>query len=321
MKAMILAAGLGTRLRPLTWERAKPAVPLLGKPLIIHLLETLTTWGAHGFRINLHHLPRTIERIFDVSPWNDLPVSFSFETRILGTAGGLKANEAFFDQGTFLMVNADIQMDFPLAEALAMHRDRRALATLLLFPQKPPYPYYPMRIDADHRLVNFKGFGVERSPTQGVYVFTGVHIIEPEIFSYIPEGRFSSIVDEAYVAALRDGKAVYGFPVSGYWNDLGDPRRYLQAQRDLLRATGECPPVYLPHSASKDPSSRLGPFVSAGKGCRLDGDTVVENSILWENVRMKSGSRLRNCIVGSDVTVTGHHTNKVITRFGESFIV
>lgn len=321
MKAMVLSAGYGTRLRPLTWERAKPAVPLLGAPLIVRLLEALRGMGIQSFRINLHHLPHTIESLFSLSPWASLPVSFSYESRILGTAGGLKANEAFFDEGTFLMVNGDILLGFPLADALAMHRERNALATLILFPQSPPYPYYPMRIDSGNRLVDFKGFGSERSPRPGVYVFSGVHILEPEIFRYIPPGTFSSITDEAYMAALNDGKQVYGFPVSGYWNDIGDPRRYLLAQQDLLRGTGLCPPVAISPLVGKHPSSRVGPFVSAGKGCRFERDSAAENAILWENVRMKSGSRIRNCIVGSDVTVAGCHANKIITRFGVSSIV
>ena len=121
MKAMILAAGLGTRLRPLTLERAKPAIPLMGKPILIRLIKSFMEQGATNFRVNLHHLPHTIERIFETPAWQDLPVSFSHEPRILGTAGGLKANESFFDQETFLMVNGDIVLDFPLAEAVAFH--------------------------------------------------------------------------------------------------------------------------------------------------------------------------------------------------------
>ena len=139
MKAMILAAGLGTRLRPLTIERAKPAIPLIGKPLVVTLIEKLIENGASDFRINLHHLPHTIEKLFNSTPWSHLPVSFSFEPQILGTAGGLKTNEAFFQSGTFFMANGDILQDFPLAEALSFHREHGALATLLLYQQDPPY--------------------------------------------------------------------------------------------------------------------------------------------------------------------------------------
>jgi len=317
MKVMILAAGLGTRLRPLTLERAKPAVPLLGKPLIVRLIQTLMNQGAQGFRINLHHLPHTIERLFEASPWSSLPVSFSHEPRILGTAGGLKANEEFFDQGTFLMANGDIVLEAPLLDAIAFHRDRRALATLILFPQFPPYQHYPMRIDDECRLVNFKGFCSGRPPSGNTYVFTGVQILEPEIFTYIPPAKFSSITDEAYVAALKQGKPLYGYPVEGYWNDLGDPRRYLEVQRDLLTAEARHPPVALSPGAIVHASSRVGPFVSAEERCYFEPDSAAENAILWEDVVMERGSSVRNCIVGSGMTVSGQHMNKIITRYGE----
>ncbi|MFH1118064.1 MAG: NDP-sugar synthase, partial [Pseudomonadota bacterium] len=259
MKVMILAAGLGTRLRPLTLERAKPAIPLLGKPLMVRLILNLLDQGAQSFRINLHHLPHTIEELFDEPSWSRLPVSFSHEPRILGTAGGLKANEAFFDQGTFLMANGDIVLDASLKDAVAFHRERGALATLILFPQSAPFRHYPMRIDDEFRLAHFKGFVSGRPLRPETYVFTGVHILEPEIFEYISPATFSSITDEAYVNALNHGKPVLGYPVDGYWNDLGDPRRYLEVQRDLLSASGRNPSVVLSPEARVHASSRVGP--------------------------------------------------------------
>ena len=157
MKAMILTAGLGTRLRPLTLERAKPAIPLLERPLVVHLITKLMKDDVADFRLNLHHLPHTIERIFQSTASGDLPVSFSYESQILGTAGGLKANESYFDGDTFLMVNGDIVIDFPLKEALAFHKENKPLATLILYPQSAPYSYFPMQIDEDGLLRNFKG--------------------------------------------------------------------------------------------------------------------------------------------------------------------
>jgi NDP-sugar pyrophosphorylase family protein len=234
MKAMILAAGLGTRLRPLTLEIAKPAVPLLGKPLVVRLIEKLLNEGVTEFRLNLHHLPHSVEAVFQTSPWDGLPVSFWFEPEILGTAGGLKANELFFDDGTFVMANADIVMDFALREALEFHREHDALATMILYPQEFPFRYFPVRIDRDNRLRNFKGMCPGGDLRPETYVFTGVHILEPRIFEHIPQGRFCEINDEVYTAALARGEVIFGYPVTGYWNDLGDPSRFLAAQKDLL---------------------------------------------------------------------------------------
>jgi NDP-sugar pyrophosphorylase family protein len=317
MKAMILAAGLGTRLRPLTLERAKPAIPLLGKPLIIKLIDRLTRHGVTDFRLNLHHLPQTIEDLFQSDPWDSLPVSFSYEQQILGTAGGLKANEAFFDQGTFLMINGDIVMEFPLEEAIAFHKQREALATLVLFPQQAPYRYSPIRIDGEGHPRNFKGIWPGGNPRAETYVFTGVHILEPDVFRFIPEGQFYEINDQVYLQALKSGMKIYGFPVEGYWNDLGDPKRYLEAQRAMFAQQASTLPVYISPDASLDDRVAFRPFVSVGPGAVLESDCFVENSIIWDEVRVKSRVSVRNSIIGANMTVEDDCIDKIMTRNGE----
>ncbi|MEW6136787.1 MAG: NDP-sugar synthase [Thermodesulfobacteriota bacterium] len=318
MKAMVLSAGFGTRLRPLTLERAKPAVPVLGKPLLIRTIEHLMAQGVSSLRLNLHYLPRSIEQVFEKDAWRALPVTFSHEKSILGTAGGLKDNESFFDQGTFLMVNGDILFDFSLADAIAFHRSNHALATLVLIAQLPPYRYTPVRIDDSYRLVGFKGRGASGPARPETYVFTGVHILEPEIFRYIPEGIFCEINDKVYPAALDGGARVFGFPVTGYWNDLGDPGRYLSCHRDLFLKNGISPPIHVPPNASLTRECHLGRFVTLSDGCRIEKGCLVENVILWEDVVVKTGSTLRNCIVGSGMIVAGAYTNRIITRLGEA---
>jgi NDP-sugar pyrophosphorylase family protein len=317
MKAMILAAGLGTRLRPLTLERAKPSIPLLGKPILIRLIERLMEHDATDFRINLHHLPHTIEQIFETPALQGLSVSFSHEPRILGTAGGLKANESFFDQGTFLMVNGDIVLDFPLAEAVAFHKERDALATLVLLPQTPPYTYVPVRIDREGSLWDFKGTGKRGNPTPSAYLFTGVHILEPEIFDFIPHGEFHEINDQVYPEAMRSGKKICGFPVQGYWNDLGDPVRYLEAQQAMMTRGGDTGLAYISPEAKVSSNATVGPFVSVEADCTLEEGSQASNAVLWENVRLRRGSSVRNCIIGSDMVLEGERANRIVTRNGE----
>ena len=318
MKAMILAAGLGTRLRPLTLERAKPAIPLMGKPILVRLIERLVEQGADEFRINLHHLPHTIEQIFERAPFDDFPISFSYEQHILGTAGGLKANESFFGQETFLMVNGDIVLEFPLGDAIAFHKEREALATLVLLPQTAPYTYAPVRIDHDGLLHEFKGAGKSGTPRPEAYLFTGVHILEPEIFDYIRPGEFYEINDQVYPDALRRGKKICGFPVQGYWSDLGDPVRYLEAQRAMLVKSGIAACAYISPRARVAPRATVGPFVSAEAGCILEDNSEASNALLWENVRLLRGSSVRNCIIAADVTVQGEKVNMIVTRGGET---
>ena len=317
---MILAAGLGTRLRPLTLERAKPAIPLLGKPLVIRLIEKLMRHGATDFRLNLHHLPQSIEDLFRLPPWDNLPVSFSYEPRILGTAGGLKANEAFFDQGTFLMVNGDIVLEFPLEEAIAFHRDSNALATLVLYPQQAPYRHSPIRIDGDGHLRHFKGIWPGKPPRPGTYVFTGVHILEPEIFQFVPKGEFYEINEQVYTRLLKHGEKIYGFPVEGYWNDLGDPKRYLEAQKAMFQREAVTPPIHITPLARVAERVAFRPYVSVGSGCDLERDCFLENSILWEKVSVRSRASIQDSIVGSDMIVQGNCSGKILTRNGEAAI-
>lgn len=319
MKAMILAAGLGTRLRPLTLERAKPAIPVLGKPLVIRLLEHLMDQGGTEFRLNLHHLPSSIESIFASPPWMGLPVTFSHEETILGTAGGLKNNESFFNEETFLMANGDILFDFPLDQALAFHKEQEALATLVLYRQTPPYRHFPVRITEDGRFQNFKNVrGPARQVREATYVFTGIHILEPEIFERIPPGCFCEINDEVYPEALNQGKRILGFPVDGYWNDLGDPARYLQASADLLRHRGTTRTSYISADVHVGDSVEIGANVSIEAGCRLDSNSLVQSAILWENVRVTNHASVRNCIVGSETIIDSDCSQKIITRHGEA---
>ena len=316
-KAMILAAGFGTRLRPLTLERAKPAMPLLGKPIIARLVEKLGAYGVDSFRINLHHLPDSVERIFRSAPWDRLPVSFAYEKEILGTAGGLKANESFFDQGTFLMVNGKIVMDLPLEEALAFHRERKALATLILYPQERPYQWAPLTLDEDYRLLKLENAATGGELNPQAYVFTGIHIVEPEIFSFIPPGVFFGIWDQAYPAAMQHGKRVLGFPVQGYWQEPSTPARYLQTQKDVFTRSGLTPTVHIPADATIDERASIGPFVSLGSGCAVEGSCSIDNAILWDHVHVKRGATIRNSVLGSGVTVEGDCFDKVVTRNGE----
>ncbi len=310
MKAMILAAGYGTRLRPLTYERAKPSVPLFGVPLIRRICAKLNGFGVDQFRINLHHLPETIERVFDASSEH---ISFSYEPEILGTAGGLKANDTFFRDGTFLMVNGDVLFDLDLAGAIRFHRSSGAAATLVMVPQRPPFPHYQIKIAGDGGLLHFKGDWSGGEPLPETYVFTGIHILEPEILDAIPPGRYSEINDEVYPRLLAHDGRVKAFPAAGYWNDLGTPLSYLSAQRWLYGADSES------GIRIGDKSVCAGELMgcsSVGNECRVEEGAVVSDSILWDNVVVKREITVDSCIVGSGVVLDRHVKSQVITTSG-----
>jgi NDP-sugar pyrophosphorylase family protein len=318
MKAMILTAGMGTRLRPLTLERAKPAVPLLGRPLVVRLVETLSEMGVTGFRLNLHHLPDSIRSVFSTPPYDLLPVSFSYEPRILGTAGGLKANESFFDGDIFLMSNGDIVADFRLEDAIDFHRERNPIATMILYRQCAPYRHTPVRIDADFRIQGFKGRPFAGALTDETYGFTGIHIIDPRVFEFMPSGVFHEINDQVYPLLMDKGMDILGFPVEGYWNDLGDPGRYLEATKDLLQRSRYVGGSYVSTDALVRPGAQVGRGCSVEAGCVLEPGVRVEDCILWEGATVKRDVSLSRCIVGGCVTVKHDCHGKIITINGET---
>ncbi len=328
MKAMILTAGLGTRLRPLTLDRAKPVIPLLGKPLVVRLVERLHKAGVTAFRLNLHHLPETIRSVFGTSPYDLLPVSFSYEPQILGTAGGLKSNEAFFDSDPFLMANGDIVADFDLHDAMAFHRARNAMATMVLRVQPAPYRHTSIRIDKDHRIRGFKGRRSAGTITDDTYAFTGIHILDTRIFEFIPPRVFHEINDQVYPLLMDKGMDIFGFPVEGYWNDLGDPRRYLEATGDLLASRPSMVAAGLSAGRSCSPGPE-GTWVSTNTGdmgwpgtgtsphdrsARAEGSYVSEEAVLMPGARVKGcsieagcvleeGARLADCILWEGVRI------------------
>lgn len=317
MKAMILAAGLGTRLRPLTLECAKPAVTVCGKPLILRTVERLNQQGISSFRLNLSWLPSTVRSVFEQPDSSGFDVTFSHEPIILGTAGGLKTNQDFLESDTFLMVNGDILFDFRLDEAINFHRRTNALATLILMRQTPPFQYTPVRMDKYSKITSFAHNGASREPTAEIYVFTGIHILEPGIFQYIESGVFFEIISQAYKSALGNREKILGFPVEGYWNDLGNPARYLEAVKDALSGRLGSLPIeaWISPKASVHVSAQLS-NVTLDSGSIVESGCIIENSIIWENSIIRKGSVVKNCIVGKGTEIRGNHFDEVITVNG-----
>ena len=317
MKAMILTAGLGTRLRPLTLRRAKPAIPVCGKPLVLRTIENLHSQGVCEFRLNLSWLPETIKSIFESACGSGFNVSFSYEPEILGTAGGLKSNQAFFNSGTFLMVNGDTLFDFNIAEALNFHKQNGAIATLVLYPQKPPFEFTPVRIDDAFNIISFSGNSIVSTPIPQEFLFTGIHIMEPEIFEFIDSGVFYEIISQSYRNALERGHRIIGCPLNGYWNDLGSPARYILAVKDLLAGCigGRASRAWVSDKATIHHCASL-EGVTVERGATIESNCQLRDSIIWEDSIIRKNSVIRNCIIVDRVIFDGEHVDEVITVYG-----
>src|SRR5882672_11213650 len=225
MKAMILAAGYGTRLRPVTYTLPKPMVPLCGQPLIAWAVESLLAFGIRDFIVNLHHLPEPIERF--LRERFDARFEFSYEPEILGTGGGVRKVRRMLEKDDeFLLVNGDT-IQFPPYGALRATRND-ALAALTL--RHPPQGDRFTPVYFDHGRITGFGHG-----TGEALMFSGTHLISNRIFDHLPDKDFSGIVDEVYQPLIDSGRErIAGVVEDGLWFDIGTPRRYMTASRTLL---------------------------------------------------------------------------------------
>lgn len=231
MKAFILAAGLGTRLRSLGLDVPKVMVPVGGKPLLQHHLEMLSAQGVTEFIINLHHLPDKITRAFGDGGGYGVHIRYSHESEVLGTAGGVKKMESWLRDGTFLVVYGDNLMRFELAPLVGFHRDRQALATVALFESSEPWTGGVVEADATGRVRRF----VEKPDPKGVsanLINAGIYLLEPAVLAAIPGGQFCDFGRDVFPVLLASGKPVYAMKPKAYIQDVGTPERLAKAQRD-----------------------------------------------------------------------------------------
>lgn len=298
MKAVILAAGLGTRMRPLTNRTAKPALPVLNEPLIVRTLRELKRAGVSEVMINLHHCPDSIRAA--IPPGNlGLKIKYSRETTILGTGGALRKVRGWAGRAPLFVVNGDVVFDFDLKAMAAIHRRTSALATLALRANSNPRKYKPVITDRTGRILSIRG--QPRGRRGSVCLFASVHLIEPVILDRLPAGP-SDTVGDLYIPLLREGAHLQGVRQSGVWHDLGSPSGYLKSQLRLLSAGPRKRLALVDSSVRAGKGARILRSV-IGEGCVLEPSARVFGSILWEGALVKSGASLKNCIVMSGTAV------------------
>jgi NDP-sugar pyrophosphorylase family protein len=231
MKAMILAAGLGTRLRPLTNTIPKPLLPIAGTPLIVWNLLLLKRHGIHDAVINLHHLGPMIEQAVGNGSKYGLKIYYSHEPVILGTGGGIKQAESHFSGEPVLIMNGDTLFELDLDALIAFHQRNHAAATLVLRSDPNAARWGLVEVDTEDRIVRITGRGKTDSGPTKPRMFAGIHILAPRLLRDVPKGKESSIID-TYVEAIQQAEAVMGYEMTGYWSDVGTPERYAQAEHD-----------------------------------------------------------------------------------------
>lgn len=323
-KAMLLAAGAGTRLRPLTYETPKPMVPVVNRPVIHHVLDNLLKHGVEEVMVNLHNHPEQVRGYCgDGSRWS-LKLHYSLETKLMGTAGSIKLPkvEKFLKDGPFFVMSGDGLSDIDLTAMWQFHRKRGSMATMAVKAVDARFDYGVTMMDASQRI---KGF-LEKPSWGDVFsnkVNTGIYLFEPEVLKLIPAGRPYDFGHSLWPKLLKMRKPIYAYETDAYWCDVGNLPEYRRCQIDCLdrKAKINIPGteirkgVWVQEGASIDPKARLVAPVVIGKGCRVAaGATVGPYTLLGDRTQVARGATLKNCILFESVSVGEkvHLTNCVI---------
>ena len=301
MKAMILAAGFGTRLFPLTIDRTKPAIPFLGKPLVGYVAEYIGGFGIKDIVVNLHHQPDSVIRALGSGDQFGVHIEYTREEpKILGTAGALDRARAFLEGGTFMVVNGKIITDIDLGAAIDTHRRTGAIATMVLKPNVKREKFTVVETE-DGRVT---GFGHDAQPLTeeeirdaehepvAPMMFTGIHIFEPRVFDFIPRGVYSDIVPTFYDPALKQGEKIAAHVADGEWHELSTIQRYLDISLTVMD----------------------GHRCHVGQKCSISPSAAVRDSILWDGITVGENSSLYRTVIADGVTIPEgeHYENAAI---------
>ncbi|MEG6512827.1 mannose-1-phosphate guanyltransferase [Desulforamulus ruminis] len=327
MKAIIMAGGEGTRLRPLTCGLPKPMMPVVNRPMMEHIVHLLKKHQITDIGVTLQYLPEHIRDYFGNGSEFDVHMRYYLEEVPLGTAGSVKNAQDFLDE-TFVVISGDALTDLNLTRAMEFHRQKGAMATLVLTPVDCPLEFGVVITDREGRITQFlekPGWGEVFSDT----VNTGIYILEPEVLNYFEPGKKFDFSKDLFPLLLRDKQPLFGVSLSGYWCDIGNLQQYVQAHQDCLTGrvdvripgTQAAPGIWVGENTLIDERAKInGPVLIGdncqigaevlldaysviGKGCLIQDQTTVKRSVLWDNVYTGSRSAVRGAVIGSRVKI------------------
>ncbi len=314
---MILCAGLGTRLRPLTERWPKAAIPVLGQPLFRYGVAALKRAGASELAINTHHLADAMEAVASAECARaGLRLEVAREPTIQGTAGGIRGMRRFLQDDHFLVLNGDVLFPLDLKLLVQAHRQSGALATMVLMPM-PAGGYRPVETDGSGRVRRIAGRGPGGGSLQPWH-FTGVHVMSPAVFDFMATSGPEDINADVYPRILEQDLPIRAEIVQSYWSDLGNPGQYLQTQLDVLaRRTPELgdaspfhgaaqkgPDQWLRRGAKIDRAQVFGPAFF-DEDCTVEPGAVVGPDVyVGPRARVRTGARLKTCVVLEDTEIS-----------------
>jgi len=326
MKALFLAGGFGTRLKPITNDLPKPMLPIMGKPLLERNIERLKKYGVNEIVLSTCYKPKKIERHFEDGSKFGVKISYITEDEPLGTAGAIKNAQSKLDD-TFIVFNADILSDIDISGMMRFHKEKKALATIAVTQVDNPSDYGVIEHDDNGYITAFKEKPQPHESSSNL-INAGVYIFEPRLLDEIPSGRAVSVERETYPLLLQKGFKIAVYNRCSYWLDLGTPEKYLKAHKDILAGALQIGdydfrknrqyisrmarihpsaeivgPAYIGDNVEIDSYSVIGPGTvlcedsSVGKGAQIIG------SVVWNHVHVGSGASIVNSVVMSNCRV------------------
>lgn len=326
MKALFLAGGLGTRLRPITNYLPKPMVPILGKPLLERNIENLKRHGVDEIVLSTCYKPHKIKEYFGDGSKLGVKISYISEDVPLGTAGAIKNAEEFFDD-TFLVFNADILSDIDISKMIRFHKEKGALATIAVTRVENPSAYGVIEHDENGFITAFKEKPKPYESSSDL-INAGVYIFEPGLLSEIPAGRPVSIERETYPLLLDKGYKLAIYNECSYWLDLGTPKKYLKAHMDILkgllpinahdfgkekqyisktakisRTARIVGPAYIGDNVEIDSFAVIGPGTVLCDNSKVGSKSRIIGSVIWDCVKIGVGASLIDSVVMSNCRI------------------
>ena len=329
MKAVIMAGGFGTRIQPLTCNMPKPMIPLMNRPIMLHIVELLKKHHITDLVMLLYHQPMAIKNFFRDGADFGVKITYVTPLEDMGTAGAVKYAEKYLNQ-RFLIISGDLLTDFNLKKIIDFHEDNKALATITLTSVKDPLQFGVVVTDKSRRITQFlekPGWGEVISDT----INTGIYVLEPEVLQYIPEKENFDFSQDLFPLLLEKQEPLFGYPMKGYWRDIGNTDSYREAHHDIFRGrinvkidepkldlVGKDLRVGADVSLN-DPKSIEGTVVIGdnsqilgsaqikdsvvGRNCTVESGVKLYRCVIWDNAYIKKGARLTDSVICNNVSV------------------
>jgi NDP-sugar pyrophosphorylase family protein len=314
MKAMIMAAGVGSRLMPMTREIPKPMISMANRPLMANTVQLLQKHGFTSIISNLHYHADSIRGYFGDGQEFGVSMNYSLEEELMGTAGGVKRCEWFLDD-TFVIVSGDALTDIDLALLLQAHKQKGALATIAL-KEVEDVEHFGIVISNEEGLI--QNFQEKPRPAEALsnVANTGIYVFEPEIFRYIPPGQFYDFGKQVFPHLVKAGCPFYGITVDGYWCDVGNIDTYRQAHADVLAGMVSTNIGGRLFSVENGGRVLLGEGVHIGKnvsfigsvvvgsGCTIGNNVRISDSVIWYNTIIRDNSTIQGAVIGANCKIS-----------------